>query len=205
MRNKIIETLPVDKHTLQNVNYSEIHIVDWKDVDETRGVEIFEKKPNEINSVSLINDNKLVVTVDIFGENALPTGIGLQSEQCECIVFPSTHSTSDWILAIESKYANDEVAAFRIRKDDENYPEKMVSQIIKTVEYFRDKKIIERDKVVHAIISFPNLISDFSNTIFSYVDDEWSAENLLINKRIRIRGCNAANIISSKRIKFVVD
>jgi disulfide oxidoreductase YuzD len=205
MKNKILSILPNDKHTLLSVSYPEIHIVDWKDIDNSRGIEVFDKKQEGINSVCLFNESELDVIVDSFEENALPMSKGKQASQCECVSFPSSCDETDWMLAIETKYANDEEAAFRIWKDDENYPEKMVSQIISTVEYFRDKKIIENDRVVHAIVSFPNLVADFNSSLFSFVKEEWSIENLLVNKRIRIKGCNAANIISAKRIKFITD
>ena len=205
MRDKIQELLPNGKHTLQEADYPEIHIVDWKDTDSTRGVEIFDQKQGGINSVSLINDNGLNIVIDIFGENALPICAGDQVSQCECISFPLDYRDNSWILAIETKYANDEDAAFRIRENEVNYPEKMVSQIISTIEYFRDKNIIDSNRIVHAIISFPNLIADFNSQLFSFVRDEWSIENLLVSKRIRIKGCNSANIKSTKRITFITD
>lgn len=108
-------------------------------------------------------------------------------------------------MAIETKYANDKEAAFRIRKDDVNYPEKMVSQIISTVKYLREKEIIENDRLVYAIISFPILVYDFNSTLFSLVPDEYSIENLIVKKRIRIMGCNAARICSTKKIEFITD
>lgn len=201
MRDKIRAVLPNDKHIFKQIDYREIHVVDWKNFDQTRGVEAFDKKQAEISSVCLMNENKIQVTIDIFGENALPIKKGKQAEQCECIIFPDLNGEI-WILAIETKYANNEEAAFRIRKD-QNYPEKMVSQIVSTIDYFREKNIIEKDRLVHAIISFPNLVTDFNSTLFSNVKrDEWSIENLMVKKKIRIKGCNSAKIISGKRIRL---
>jgi len=202
MKAKILEVLPNDKHTFEEVNNEEIHIVDWKDVDNTRGIEIFNESQTEISSVCLFNENNVKVIIDKFGENALPTSVGQQSEQCECIAFPSDMDGKIWVLAIETKYANNTEAAFKI-KDDQNYPEKMVSQIISTVDYLRAKNIIKEKQQVHAIISFPKLVLDFNSTLFSFVKEEWSIENLIVTKKIRIKGCNSANIISGKRIKLV--
>lgn len=204
MKNKILAVLPEDKNTFHEVNYPEIHIVDWKDIDNTRGVEVSKERDEDINSVCLYNASQLKIIVDAFGENALPRSRGSQASQCECISFPSEFNNNSWVLTIETKYANNEEAAFRIR-EDENYPEKMVSQIISTVDYFREKEIIEKKQLVYAIISFPNLISDFNSTIFSFVKEEWSVENLIVNKRIRIKGCNTAKIISKKRLKLSID
>jgi len=201
MKAKILATLPNDKHIFLEINNDEIHIVDWKDIDSTRGIEIYDKTQNEINSVCLFNENNVNVTIDKFGDNALPISQGIQSEQCECIAFPSDSIGKMWVLTVETKYANNNEAAFRI-KDDQNYPEKMVSQIVSTVDYLRAKSIIAKDQHVHAIISFPKLVSDFNSTLFSFVKEEWSVENLIVTKKIRIKGCNSATITSEKRIKL---
>ncbi len=205
MKDKLLEILPNDKHTFHEVNYPEIHIVDWKDIDNTQGIKVYNEKHEEISSVCLFNSKELDISIDAFGENALPVSIGVQASQCECVSFPTNFKQNSWILALETKYANNKEAAFRIRKDDVNYPEKMVSQIISTVEYLREKEIIEKDRLVHAIISFPILVYDFNSTLFSLVPDEYSIENLIVNKRIRIMGCNAARIRSTKKIEFITD
>jgi hypothetical protein len=166
MKAKILATLSHDKHIFEEVNNDEIHIVDWKNIDNTRGVEIFDKEQNEINSVCLFNESNVKVTIDKFGENALPISVGQQAEQCECIAFPSDTDGKIWVLTIETKYVNNTELAFNI-KDDQNYPEKMVSQIISTVDYLRERNIIGEKQQVHAIISFPKLVSDFNSTLFS--------------------------------------
>ncbi len=114
------------------------------------------------------------------------------------------YSPNNWVLAIETKYAKDHTAAFKKSEEDgvPEYPQKMVSQIISTVKYLRDKGILSKEKIVHAIVSFPNLIADFNSELFSWVDEEYSTENLIRNNGIRIKGCNSAIIISSKRIKL---
>lgn len=204
MKNKILSLLPVDRHVFCEVNDSEIHIIDWKNTDVSQGVRVYSKKQLGINSVCLFNDRKLDISIDAFEENALPLSNGKQASQCDCISFPYNYDDDVWILTIETKYANNFEAAFRIR-DDQNYPEKMVSQIVSTVDYFRAKKIIEKEKMVHAIISFPNLVSDFNSTLFSLVKEDWSVENLIVTKKIRIKGCNSVSVISNKRIRFNID
>jgi len=81
----------------------------------------------------------------------------------------------------------------------------VVQRRLTTVEYFREKNIIDKEQLVYAIISFPNLVSDFNSTLFSFVKEEWSIENLIVTKKIRIKGCNSAKIITSKRIKLSVN
>lgn len=204
MKHKIIETLSSERHKINDYMTPEIHIVDWKNADKSKGIEILKEKQEEINSVCLFNQNELSITIDAFEESALQNPDGTQVEQCECISFPTEYNDNSWILAVETKYVNDEEAAFKVRKG-QNYPKKMVSQIISTVDYFREHAIIKEDQMVHAIISFPNLVSDFNSTLFSLVPEEYSVENLIVSKKIRIKGCNAANIISPKRIKFITN
>ncbi len=212
MKSKILDNIPdkaKDRHKICTVSHPEIHIVDWKDTDrksgraEIRGVEIFDRRPMGIKSVCLFNTPNLEITIDAFDENALYIKKGHQAEQCECVVAPALFSSDNWVLAVETKYAEDYAAAFK--KDEDSgvpeYPEKMVSQIISTVDYLRDKGVIAKDKMVHAIVSFPKLISDFNSELFSWVKEEWSTENLILNYKIKIKGCNSANITSSKRIK----
>jgi hypothetical protein len=142
--------------------------------------------------------------IDAFGENALPVKKGRQSEQCECVVAPALYSSDNWFLAVETKYAKSHETAFKVNKAGgvPEYPQKMVSQIVSTVDYLRNTGVIGRDKMVYAIVSFPNLVADFNSELFSWVKDEWSTESLMLNNKIRIKGCNSANIISPKRIKL---
>ena len=43
---------------------------------------------------------------------------------------------------------------------------KMWEQIKETVRYFRNKGIIDADKIVQAVMSFPNLIGNFEQWVF---------------------------------------
>ncbi len=209
MESKIRACFPpkaISKHIFHKVCHPQIHIVDWKNFDKGigRGVEIGGKKPEEIGSVCLFNNSEIEVLIDAFGENALPIKKGHQAEQCECIIAPALYSSDNWILAVETKYAKDYDAAFKKNENNDapGYPQKMVSQIISTVEYLRNNGVIDRNKMVYAIVSFPKLVVDFNSELFSWVQEEWSIENLIRNHKIRIKGCNSANIVSSKRIKL---
>jgi len=206
MESKIRDCIPpkaIVNHKFHEIRYPEIHIVDWKNFDKGkgRGIEVCDRKPEEIKSVCLFNENNVNVLVDAFGENALPLATKKEgyASQCECVATPVPHSSGNWFLCVETKYAG-KVAAFDIKND---YPKKMVSQIISTVDYFRNRGVIEKDKLVYAIISFPKLIHDFNSELFSWVDGEWSAENLILNHKIRIKGCNSAEIISPQKIKHI--
>ncbi len=201
MESKIRACIPpkvLSNHRFHTVCHPKIHIVDWKyfDKGKGRGVEIRDNKPEDIESVCLTNTSEIEVLIDAFDENALPIKKGHQAEQCECVIAPAIYYPDNWILAIETKYTHDLSLAL------EYYPDKMISQIVSTVEYLRETGILDNEKHVHAIISFPAILEDFSSALFQVVKGEWNVDSLLLKKRIRIKACNSANIISSKRIKL---
>lgn len=92
------------------------------------------------------------------------------------------------------KYARDEFKALDPRN---RYPSKMVNQIIKTVDYFREKHILAPDKTVNAIVSFPEL--QHFNAWFA--ND--AVEDTLKNHRVIIRAINQATIVDDKNILLI--
>ncbi len=63
MRDKIRAVLPNDKHIFKQIDYKEIHVVDWKNFDKTRGIEAFDKKQAEINNLSSILEKRDLISV----------------------------------------------------------------------------------------------------------------------------------------------
>ena len=55
----------------------------------------------------------------------------------------------------------------------------MVTQIKATVRYFRNNGIISNDKVVYAIISFPNLVEEFGSWVFPIIKEVGTEESIL--------------------------
>ncbi len=194
MKTKIEDILP--EHTLVASDAPELFIVDYKKLN-GGNVELLEEKPTEINSVYLENRKPTPVYFDGFQENALPLDVGRYNKQCECVLFPTACNESDWILFVETKYANNLRAAF---DENHDYPNCMVKQILETVQYFRAKKIIAQGRRVTAIVSFPNLIQPFNSTVFKR--DNLSIEEILIKHKVLIRATNSAIIKSEKRISL---
>ncbi|GHT36338.1 hypothetical protein AGMMS49574_27920 [Bacteroidia bacterium] len=202
MRSRIETLLPKDKHRIENLNYEEVYIADWKDVDSTRGVEATSYPP-EINSVCLHNNNQVHIVFDAFADNALPINKGVHNKQCECVLFPLANDDCNWVLFIETKYARNSEFAFRKEHD---YPSCMVNQIIETVDYFRRRSIIEENRLVHALVSFPNLADDYNDRLFDALEgSELSVDSIKLKYKIAIRGSNSAIVISDKRIKLKGD
>ena len=89
-------------------------------------------------------------------------------------------------------------------------PSKMFSQIKSTVCYFRKIGLLDQDKKVHAIMSYPKLLEPFDSWNFPLTikDDETGDElqlttNAILEKyKIHLRSTNQALIKSAKRIKL---
>lgn len=196
MKTRIAEKLPL--HNLTTHSDIDLYIADYKNFNDG-DVVLLGIAPAEIKCVKLSNPNQITVCFDGFPNNALPIGIGLQNQQCECVVFPDRCDETDWVLFVETKYANNRVAAFN---EIRGYPNKMTTQIIETVKYFRDKGIIAQNKKVNAIVSFPILVEEFNSTLFQ---GDLSIQDIFLTHKIIIRGTNIATIISEKRIKLNSD
>lgn len=191
MIEKLLGVLPEHKDYLDSLQGKVLYVADWKD--ENNGGISFTDYDVERVAVRLLNPSMLSVYCDKFPENALPIKKGCFSQQCECILFPQDEAedTDDWRLFIETKYAKDEAKA---RDERNNYPQKMVGQIEATVEYFRNKGILEENKVVYAIVSFPML--DNYNAWF----DQNLIHEALAKHQIIVRATNQAKILNKKVI-----
>ena len=194
MKTKIETILP--HHTLKISNTNNIYIVDFKNIN-GGDVELLESEPDEIKYVHLENIQPIPIIFDGFKDNALPVSVGLFNKQCECIIFPASCEDKDWILFIETKYVNSLENAFRENND---YPNCMITQIIETVNFFREKNIIENNRRVNAIVSFPTLIEEFNSTFFTGIQ----VDEILSEHNILIRATNSAIIKSEKRITLTV-
>lgn len=191
MIEKLLGVLPEHKDYLDSLQGKVLYVADWKD--ENNGGISFTDYDVERAAVRLLNPSMLSVYCDKFPENALPIKKGCFSQQCECILFPQDEAedTDDWRLFIETKYAKDEAKA---RDERNNYPQKMVGQIEATVEYFRNKGILEENQVVYAIVSFPML--DNYNAWF----DQNLIHEALAKLQIIVRATNQAKILNKKII-----
>lgn len=191
MIEKLLGVLPEHKDYLDSLQGKVLYVADWKD--ENNGGISFTDYDVERAAVRLLNPSMLSVYCDKFPENALPIKKGCFSQQCECILFPQDEAedTDDWRLFIETKYAKDEAKA---RDERNNYPQKMVGQIEATVEYFRNKGILEENQVVYAIVSFPML--DNYNAWF----DQNLIYEALAKHQIIVRATNQAKIMNKKII-----
>ncbi len=178
-------------HNIIEENSAELFIVDYTHFG--GNVELLNHKP-EVEYVYIENQANIPVYFDGFGQNALRRQDGTSCRQCECIMFPKSCDETDWVLMVEMKYVSSIENAFRV---ENNYPYCMIDQIIQTVEFFRSNGILNPDRRVNAIVSFPTLIEDFSASFFT---GDWSIEDILLKHKIKMRATNSGRIISNKRI-----
>lgn len=216
-RETITDKLPSHTECFKSILSAKIYIRDYKHYDlvlarniDNRGV-VIDDKPDP-NWASVVLDNSmpesLVVDADCFPENALPEDkAGIHASQCECIIFPADGIDDDWVLFVETKYTE----SAEIAKDEKvKYPKKMFTQIKSTISYFRRKEIIDANKRVHAIMSYPKLLEPFDgwNLPVEVEDEETgdvlqlTTEEILQRYKIHLRPTNHAQIISPKRIRL---
>lgn len=191
-----------DRHNMGEIRSQNIYIVDFAHQNDGN-VMISDTEISSVNSVHIENNYVIPVFYDGFGKNALPIDRSTYSKQCECVLFPVDCDIEEWVLFIETKYAAD---LSRAQKGQAKYPECMLRQIRSTVRYFRDKGIIPADKVVHAIMSFPNLIDEFNSWVFPIVNEDGKEESpldILLRDRILIRATNKAKIIDNFYIELI--
>ncbi len=191
MKVSIEKELP--DHTIIQSESSDIYIVDYKKLN-NGDVVLLENEPEDIKYVHIENINNISICFDGFKDNALVIKAGEHSQQCECVMFPADCNQTDWVLFIECKYSYDLKTASDVKN---GYPQKMISQIIDTVSFFRSKGILEAKRRASAIVSFPNLMEEFNSTFFS---GEFTELDILKEHNILIRATNSATIKSQKRI-----
>lgn len=191
MKNRLEKELP--DHIIIQSEAPDIYIADYKKSN-IGNVVLLETVPPDIKYVYLENSNNISVFFDGFKDNALVISPGNHSQQCECVIFPTSCKEEDWVLFIECKYTYDLKTATDVKN---GYPQKMLSQIIDTVTFFRNKGILSKEKRATAIVSFPNLMEEFNSTFFS---GELSALDIIKNHNIRVRATNSAIIKSQKII-----
>lgn len=176
------------------INTDNIYVIDYKNINGGE-IKVLEDRPQD-DYVHLTNENNVNLYYVAFQENALkvntPEG---QVKQCECLLFPTSLNHDDWVLFIETKYANNLQSAFYGKID---HPNTSIKQIISTVNYLREKEILAKNKKVYAIISFPKLIEPFSEAFLTR--SELTLEEILTNYNILLRATNKGIVKSQKRL-----
>ena len=202
LKERITVALPAHVACFTQCNGAVMYVRDMKPVN--GGVATIDNTKGGVAAVELDNPLQVTVDFDAFPDNALPLGVGKCEKQCECVLFPEGADQNEWVLFIETKYVDNLQNA---QNKEYGYPQLMVTQIKKTVEYFRAKQILSQDKRVYAIVSYPTLEEGFESWCFpvKYNDGtSESVEDILLKDKIHIRAANSATVKSVKRLKLGV-
>ena len=200
LKDRIITTLPHHAACFTQCNGAVLYVRDMKPVN--GGTATIDVIGGSMAVVDLLNPLQLTVDFDAFPDNGLPISVGYYEKQCECVLFPEGTDQDEWVLFVETKYVKNLKNA---QNKKYGYPQQMVTQIKKTVKFFRDKQILSQDKRVYAIVSYPTLEEGFESWFFpvKYEDGTIeSVEDILLKYKIHIRATNSATIKSVKCLKL---
>jgi hypothetical protein len=145
--------------------------------------------PTGIDALFVNNPTKVNISTSIFTPQCFVDTKGKAPKQCECVMYPTVLSTISWILFIEIKDCKPKNAA--------NYHREAKEKILANVQLFRDTKIINVNKVVHAIVSFPRKgKTNFHNHLIK--TSEW--KKIRNDHKIVIKGTNEVTIKNERSI-----
>lgn len=154
--------------------------------------EIIPKAPDSTTDMDCLvfeNLSRLSVVCNIFDDNQFKDDNGNDLSHCECVLFPEIERENIGIAFVEIKDCKP--------KNISVYKDKVKTQIISTVQIFRDKGIIENQRV-YGVISFPrkNKVS-FNQTIF---DDATEYKRLHQKYKVRFFPTNSVSVVDEKRL-----
>ena len=183
MKNKIIAAFETDKlDHKENITYPKIHVIDRILTDGSHGVEIYNTKPKE-DTLLIENSLNLDISAIFFKPQCFKDKQGNEPKSCEGVFYLSDSTDKTWVLFLEIKDCKS--------KNITNYFKEAKEQIISTVQIFRDKKIISKNKRVYGNISFPRKNkTDFYNQLIK----PWEPKIFIDKYSIVIRGTNHLKI-----------
>lgn len=178
----------------------EIYIADMKNRSiNARGIEMtsFQQASPDGKGMmdSLMFQNPDILSVDfaVFDDNDFKNPkTGLDDEHCEGCMYPTYEDPSSWVAFIEIKDCKPSNLV--------NYKKKTKRQIFNVVKAFRQKGILQGEKV-YGIISFPRTHVAFNDTLFS---DMFTIRRYKHFTGINFYATNQAVIIDDLRIKLVM-
>jgi len=194
MKNKIQTAYP--QSVFHRSTEAKLYIADFTErTGHNRKVEFHTTIPQvpgstaDMDCLVLENPLQLPVLCNIFDDNQFKSDDGNDLSHCECVFFPETE-------------LNDAILAFVEIKDCKSknisvYKNKVKEQIITTAQIFREKSIIENQRV-YGIVSFPrkNKVS-FNQTIF---DDFTEYKKNYQKYKVHFLLTNSASIINEKKL-----
>ena len=194
MKNKIQAVYP--QSVFCSSTASKLYIADFSErTNKERKVEFHEiipKAPDNTSDMDCLvfeNFSQLSVICNIFDDHQFKDKKGKDLLHCECVIFPESKRKDIGVAFVEIKDCKS--------KNISVYKDKVKAQIISTTQIFRDKGIIDGQRI-YGIISFPrrNKVS-FNQTIF---DDVTDYKKLHQKYNIRFLATNCIFIVDEKKL-----
>lgn len=195
MKNKIQAVYPQSVFCCSTA--SKLYIADFSErTNKERKVEFHEiipKAPDNTSDMGCLvfeNFSQLSVVCNIFDDHQFKDKKGKDMSHCECVLFPESERKDIGMAFVEIKDCKS--------KNISVHKDKVKTQIISTVQIFRDKGIIENQRV-YGVISFPrkNKVT-FNQTIF---DDATEYKRLHQKYKVRFFPTNSVSILDEKKLK----
>lgn len=194
MKNKIQAVYP--QSVFCSSTASKLYIADFSErTNSDRKVEFHEiipKVPDSTTDMDCLvfeNSSQLSVICNIFDDHQFKDKIGKDLPHCECVLFPESQRNDIGMAFVEIKDCKP--------KNISEYKAIVKNQIISAAQIFRDKGIIEKERV-YGVISFPrkNKVS-FNQTIF---DDVTEYKRLHQKYKVRFLPNNSVSIVGEKKL-----
>ena len=192
MKNRINTVF--DASLFNHVSFADkrLFVVDYTEqTASTRSVEVHSTKPDDIEALIIHNPTEINISTSIFTPHCFKDKNGNEPKQCECVMSPECLSGDSWILFIEIKNCKP--------KNVSKYHKDVKEKIIENVQMFRNKGILDNDKIVYAAVSFPrNAKTDFHKHLIKAT--EW--KQFRDSYKIIVKGTNEITVKNDKRINL---
>ena len=173
-----------------------LYIADFTDrTSSKRKVEFHETIPQapdgakDMDCLVIENSLKLSIVCNIFDDHQFKDDKGNDMPHCECVLFPESVQNDIGLAFVEIKDCKP--------KNISSYKDKVKTQIISTVNVFRNKGIIEKQHI-YGIISFPRKNKTaFNQLIF---DDPTEYKKLYQRYKIRFSPTNSVSVFDERKL-----
>ena len=191
MKDKIIATFGEEKlEHKENINYPHLYVIDLsRRSNKKEDMKIFDAPQENIATLLIENPKLIEISVAYFKPQCFQDEHGYEPDNCECVFYLSNSTNETWVLFLEIKDCDS--------GNISTYFKKAKVQIIKTVQAFRDKKIINDDKRVFANVSFPRT---GQMNYFNHFIKHPEKKKFLDEFNIFIKGTNKLKIENHKKI-----
>ena len=198
MKSRILAAYPDAR--FESGNAPVFYIADFTErTGSLRKVEIHEvipQVPGESRNMDCLvvgNPNAYTIEFNVFEDNQFKDEEGNDVQHCECCLFPSANNGTSWVALVEIKDCKP--------KNIVHYKEKVKEQIISTVQFFRNVRIVAGLQKVYGIISFPRKKkAAFNETIFT---DYVEYKRFYNEYRIHFYPTNAVRIKNEEVLELV--